>query len=96
MCKGIPSEFREYMDYVKALKFDWDPDYEKVLDYFRRCMKANQFQPDDFTYTWKLNRLKTDKEALKESLKALIDMKPKNKKDNIDVRTTINTIAASF
>ena len=73
------------MEYVRSLKFDQDPDYDHAMKFFYKCQLTNQFEANDFSYTWKQNRLKTDKESLKASLKALIDKKPK-KNDNEDVR----------
>ena len=37
LCKGIPSEFREFMEYVRALKFDEDPNYERLFKFFENC-----------------------------------------------------------
>ena len=61
-----------------------DPDYDHAIKFFERCQKANQFDANDFSYTWKQNRLKTDKESLKASLKAIIEKKPR-RNDNEDV-----------
>mmetsp|Transcript_24927 Transcript_24927/g.43793 ORF Transcript_24927/g.43793 Transcript_24927/m.43793 type:complete len:325 (+) Transcript_24927:14-988(+) len=35
LCRGLPNEFAEYLNYVKALKFDSRPDYS----YLRRILK---------------------------------------------------------
>ena len=39
LCKGLPSEFLEYMNYVKTLRFDDKPDYPYLRKLFRDLFK---------------------------------------------------------
>jgi serine/threonine protein kinase len=34
LCKGVPNCFREYLEYIRGLKFDDDPDYKYMKDLF--------------------------------------------------------------
>ena len=77
LCKGYPPEFKEYMEYCRALKFEEDPDYKYMIGLFERCMKNHNFDPTVLDFTWKQNRLSKDKEALKNSVLNVIKKKPK-------------------
>lgn len=78
LCKGIPHEFKEYMQYCQQIKFEEEPDYKYCIDIFARCMKRNNLDPTVLDYTWKQNRLSKDKENLKNSMLDVIRKKPKN------------------
>ena len=77
-----PSEFVEYMKYCRSLSFEQDPNYKYCLDIFMGCLRRHNFDPNTLDYTWKVNRLAKDKEALKSQLMNLIAKKPK-KKDEV-------------
>jgi hypothetical protein len=53
LCKGQPSEFKEYMEYCRGLKFEEDPDYKHMIGLFERCMDKNGFDLKAMDYTWK-------------------------------------------
>jgi hypothetical protein len=80
LCKGYPSEFKEYMEYCRGLKFEEDPDYKHCIGLFEKCMKRNSLDPKVADFTWKQNRLSKDKEALKNSMMDVIRKKPKEEK----------------
>ena len=85
LCKGIPKEFQEFMEYCRALKFEQEPDYDHCVNFFEGCMTRNNFDGRIKDYTWKQNRLSKDKEALKNSMLNAIKKKPKrqnNKEGN--------------
>ena len=77
LCRGHPSEFKEYMEYCRSLKFEEAPNYKTCIGFFEGCMQRHNFDPRVFDYTWKQNRLAKDKEALKNSLMNIIAKKPK-------------------
>ena len=77
LCRGYPSEFREFMEYCRQLKFEQEPNYRTCLNFFESCMQRHNFDPRVFDYTWKQNRLSKDKEALKNSMLNVIRKKPK-------------------
>ena len=81
MCRGHPSEFKEYMDYCRALKFESEPNYKTVIGLFESCMTRHNLDIKIQDYTWKQNRLSKDKEALKNSVLNVIRKKPKNNED---------------
>jgi hypothetical protein len=80
LCKGHPPEFKEFMDYCRALKFEEDPDYKYIIGLFEKCMQKNNFDMKIMDYTWKQNRLSKDKEALKNSVLNVIKKKQKDAK----------------
>jgi casein kinase 1 len=41
LCKGLPEEFVEYMNIVRALKFEETPNYNHLKTLFTRLLKAN-------------------------------------------------------
>jgi hypothetical protein len=53
LCKGQPSEFKEFMEYCRALKFEQDPDYKHILGMFERCMSRHGFDSKSTDFTWK-------------------------------------------
>ena len=77
LCRGHPSEFREYMEYCRALKFEQEPNYRTCLQFFEGCMQRHNMDPRVFDYTWKQNRLSKDKEALKNSMLNVIRKRPR-------------------
>jgi serine/threonine protein kinase len=51
LCQGLPREFEEYLNYVKALQFEGRPDYS----YLRRLLKEvfiREGFEDDFRFDW--------------------------------------------
>ena len=77
LCRGHPSEFREYMEYCRSLKFEQEPNYRTCVGFFEGCMERHHFDARVFDYTWKQNRLSKDKEALKNSMLNVIRKKPR-------------------
>lgn len=61
LCKGLPREFKEYMEYCRKLKFEQEPDYKHCLSLFRRCMERNNIDPSSTDYIWKKNQLSLEK-----------------------------------
>lgn len=74
-----PSEFVEFMNYCRALKFEQDPDYKYCQNLFTGCLSRHNFDPSIFDFTWKVNRLAKEKKALKNSLMNILIKKPKRK-----------------
>ncbi len=69
------------MEYCRKLEFTEDPDYRYILKLFEGCMARHGFDPKVLDYTWKQNRLKRDKDILKDQIANLIG---KPKKDGED------------
>ncbi|KLO06501.1 kinase-like protein [Schizopora paradoxa] len=51
LCEGFPDVFSIYMNYVRKLTFDEDPDYEFVRELFLRTLK-NAGEADDRVFDW--------------------------------------------
>lgn len=77
LCRGNPTEFREFMEYCRALKFEQEPNYRKCIEFFDNCMERHNFDSRLMDYTWKQNRLLKDKEALKKEMANVIQKRPK-------------------
>lgn len=85
LCRGQPSEFKEFMEYTRSLKFEQEPNYKTCVGFFENCMKRHNFDASILDYTWKQNRLAKDKDQLKKDLMALINKKPKKDEKPNDV-----------
>jgi hypothetical protein len=53
LCKGHPHEFKDFMEYCRALAFDSNPDYKHIYSLFEGCMKRHGFDPKVCDFTWK-------------------------------------------
>jgi len=82
LCKGHPPEFKEFMEYCRSLKFEQDPDYKFIIGLFEKCMIRHGYDLKSMDYTWKINRLSKDKEALKNSVLGVINKKVKLEGEN--------------
>ncbi|KAH7884986.1 kinase-like domain-containing protein [Phlebopus sp. FC_14] len=47
LCRGMPSEFEEFLRYCRRLKFAEQPDYERWIDEFRELARENGFTDVD-------------------------------------------------
>ncbi len=51
LCEGLPSEFVQYIDYVRSLKYEEKPDYAYLRRLFSRLFSARGFK-HDHVYDW--------------------------------------------
>ncbi|RWR99024.1 uncharacterized protein B4U79_03734, partial [Dinothrombium tinctorium] len=51
LCKGFPSEFAEYLRYVRELEFSETPDYKYLKKLFADLFEKSNFEHDD-VYDW--------------------------------------------
>jgi len=75
LCKGHPTEIKEYMEYCRKLEFTEEPDYKYIIKLFEGCMQRHNYDMKVLDYTWKQNRLKRDIDYLKQSVKNVLDKK---------------------
>ena len=54
LCKALPSEFCDYITYVKKLNFEQDPDYNYLRGLFINILKTNHCQ-NDLKFSWSFN-----------------------------------------
>ncbi|KAG6327516.1 hypothetical protein ID866_11573, partial [Astraeus odoratus] len=60
LCEGFPEEFGIYMNYVRKLGFEEEPDYDFLRELFTRVLK-NIGEPDDGIFDWMLlNKVSPD------------------------------------
>eukprot|EP00698_Gefionella_okellyi_P020282 TRINITY_DN634_c0_g1_i3.p1 TRINITY_DN634_c0_g1~~TRINITY_DN634_c0_g1_i3.p1 ORF type:complete len:308 (-),score=48.13 TRINITY_DN634_c0_g1_i3:131-1054(-) len=55
LCKGFPSEFAQYLNYTRSLRFDDKPDYTFLRKMFRDLFIREGFQYD-YVYDWTILR----------------------------------------
>ncbi|KAM6504402.1 kinase-like protein [Amanita muscaria] len=53
LCEGFPEEFAIYMNYVRKLGFEENPDYDFLRELFTKVMKTIG-EPEDGVYDWML------------------------------------------
>lgn len=51
LCKGLPEEFKDYLNYVKSLNYESEPNYHKLRDLFRGLYKTKKYAHDSL-YDW--------------------------------------------
>jgi hypothetical protein len=68
LCKDLPQEIGDIINYTRGLAFDETPDYNKIKLTIKRLIEANEFKMD-FLYDWvlKTNKEKKDKENKNEN-----------------------------
>eukprot|EP00999_Lentomonas_sp_LEN2_P002871 NODE_735_length_1227_cov_240.043636_g695_i0.p1 GENE.NODE_735_length_1227_cov_240.043636_g695_i0~~NODE_735_length_1227_cov_240.043636_g695_i0.p1 ORF type:complete len:313 (-),score=52.46 NODE_735_length_1227_cov_240.043636_g695_i0:182-1120(-) len=57
LCKGFPSEFAVYLNYVRSLRFEDKPDYAYLRKLFRDLFSREGYQMD-YVFDWTVKRLK--------------------------------------
>ena len=91
LCRGYPDEFRVYINYCKALRFEEQPDYEYLRRGFKELFERSEFV-SDLMFDWCLSpelrdTPKNDEEAKSISLTpaGTRERKGKGKKKRCDV-----------
>lgn len=51
LCEGLPEEFGEYIDLVKNLEFEEEPDYSRYINMFNELIQKKNFS-QDYLYDW--------------------------------------------
>ena len=52
LCRRLPNEIIEYMNYAKSLKFEQEPDYKYLKNLFKIILKKNNVRFDKYIYSW--------------------------------------------
>jgi len=62
LCAGFPPQMKEYLDLCKAMKFEEEPDYDKLRNLFRTAYASHagssQYSPD-YVFDWESKRKRT-------------------------------------
>ena len=64
LCKGLPEEFIQYINYTRKLEFEEDPNYDYLRKLFLTILFKNQ-EKNDLKFFWIINKKKFKKEDLK-------------------------------
>jgi uncharacterized glyoxalase superfamily metalloenzyme YdcJ len=52
LCKDLPKEFQLYMDYSKNLGFEELPDYNYLIELFKKIAIDNDINYEDYIWDW--------------------------------------------
>ena len=52
LCKGLPGEIIDYMNYARRLKFEEEPNYKYLKDLFNNILKKHNFNFDRKIFSW--------------------------------------------
>ena len=52
LCNGLPKEIMDYMNYVKSLTFEQEPNYNYLINLFNIILKKNEFNFDKKIFSW--------------------------------------------
>ena len=63
LCKGLPEEFAQYMNYIKNLEFEQDPNYDYLRRLFLAILFKNQ-EKNDLKFFWIINKIKFKKKEI--------------------------------
>jgi casein kinase I family protein HRR25 len=86
LCRNYPTEFYQYVEYTKNLKYEEDPDYEMLKKLFSDViMKRNEKM--DYVYDWTTNE---DLKRRKEKREIENSEEEDNKKSNKDYASNNN------
>lgn len=85
LCKGFPTEIKNFVCYVRNLQFDDRPDYKALKKLFRTIAEREKFEYD-FQFDWvvKKAQLENDEE------KKVSDLNTNNNGNNIGVTNANN------
>ncbi|KAG7194086.1 serine/threonine protein kinase [Scheffersomyces spartinae] len=72
LCKGLPVEFLEYMNYVKSLRFDDKPDYPYLRKLFRDLFRREEYKYD-YVFDWTLYKFQQEKQRQQQGKTGDID-----------------------
>ena len=102
---GLPSEFKEFIQYAENLKFDQDPNYSYLRSILNKIIVINNFSYEKYHFSW-INFIKKDENlsvskkhySRKRSLhKRLLQSLEKNKNNSIinEIKILLNKINIS-
>jgi hypothetical protein len=52
LCDGFPHEFITYLEYIRNVDFEEEPDYDYLKQMFRDMFEQGDFGPMDFVFDW--------------------------------------------
>ena len=79
LCKGLPNEIIEYMNYAKSLKFEQEPDYKYLKNLFKIIFKKNNVRFDKYIYSWCRKDNLKNKDIKKSNIKIERKSSPQNR-----------------
>ena len=71
LCEGLPDEFKEYIELVKNLEFEEEPDYIRYINMFNELFKKKEYSKD-YLYDW-TGEKKTSVKIFKETSMFRVD-----------------------
>jgi casein kinase I family protein HRR25 len=71
LCEGLPEEFKDYIELVKNLEFEEEPDYIRYINMFNDLFKKKEYSKD-YIYDW-VGERKTSVKIFKETSMFRVD-----------------------
>ena len=101
LCQDTPKEIKEYMKYVKSLKFEEEPNYEYLKNIFLKMLQKYENQ-NYFHFSWvnellikKVDYFSSNKSSKRRRVSPFIKL-IENKKSNSDFDININKISIAL
>jgi serine/threonine protein kinase len=94
LCYGYPKQFKEYVEYTRAMEFEQEPNYEYLKGLFYQVLKENNWS-FDYKYDWKEDTMCGGvKSTVEYSLNKRMgcDNNNNNKKDIKDVKKSNDNV----
>ena len=58
LCKGLPNEIFEFLEYCRSLSFDKEPNYKYLKQLLKKISRNDDFDIYDSEFDWDENRFK--------------------------------------
>ena len=79
LCRGLPSEIIDYMNYAKSMRFEEEPDYKYLKNLFKIILAKKQVLFDKYLFSWIRNESITDIRKMNSNTKKERKSSPQNK-----------------
>ena len=56
LCKGYPKELVSYLKYTRKLEYEEDPNYDYLIELFKKIIENNLYENIDYRYDWNINK----------------------------------------
>ena len=88
LCEDLPDEFKEYIESVKNLEFEEEPDYGRYINMFTELFKKKEYVKD-YMYDWVEETKKNSTKNFKET--SMFNEITKNEENEISVNKNKNS-----
>jgi len=92
LCKGLPVEFAEFLNYTRDIKFDEKPDYTFVKNLFKKIMDKEKIEID-YNFDWVVKKQQEVVENTESGgkIESTTNVATKGTNNNIESSTKVET-----